>query len=166
MHIHIEPITLNGDFPGGRNKSPCTKGRVARLSRFVCKGLSTPKPPCDGLSHPVPIPKPQPTKPPHCKLKATHWLAPDISRMGDSGTAQHLWMVTTPSKWIRKQARPGCKDTGSNTMGVGGHSSLAGGDGTLHHILQSLLHLVTTFLLSPSFFSLFYCVAKKACTKS
>lgn len=166
MHIPIEPITLKGDFPGGWDKSPRIKGRVTRLSRFVCKGLSTPKPPCDGLSHPVPNPKPQPTKQPHCKPKATCCLAPDISRMGDPGTTHHLWMVTTPSKRIRRQARPGHKDTGSNTMGVGGHSSLAGGDWTPHCILQSLLHLVTIFLLSPSFFSLFCCVAKKAGDKS
>lgn len=142
MRIHTEPITLKCDFPDGQDKSPCIQGHMKRLSRFVCKDLSTPKTPCDGLSHSVPIPKHEPMKQPHCKLKATHCLAPDISRMADPGTAQHLWMVMTPSKQSRRQARPGCKDTGSNTTAVEGHSRLAGGDWTLHRILQSLLHLV------------------------
>lgn len=42
------------------------------------------------------------------------------------------------------------KVMGSNAAGVG-PSSLAGGDWTLHHTLQNLLCLVTTFLLSPIF---------------
>jgi len=111
MHTPVEPITLKGDFPDGQDKSPRIKGRVTRLFRFVCKDLRAPKPPRDGFSHPVPSPKPQPTSQPHCKLNATRCLAPDIPRMGDPGTTQHLWMAMTPSRWMR-QARPGCKDTG------------------------------------------------------
>lgn len=148
--IHTEAIALKGDFPGGRDKSPRTKGRVTTLSRFVSQNA-----PWDGLSHPVPIPKPQPTKQPRCKLKATHCFGPDMSGMGDAGTIQHLWMVSTSPKWIRREAGPGGKDTGSNPARAGGHSSAAGGDWSLHRTFQSLPHLVATLLLSPSFLSLF-----------